>query len=370
MPYPATDGESIVIMSDIKSLLSLGHKVFVFCINTKKHFVDTANYDKLPFWTDFKASECNTNGFMALIKGVFSSNPLQLSRFFTKEIASQIQQFTIQNKIETVIYQGLAMTQYLSNQSNLLKLYRAHNLEHTIWARMAANSSHLIKKLFYNTLSASLTRFELKELYKLDYFICLNESEANYFADLYQKPTKTISISIDNPSEKLYSEESKGLLFVGSLDWQPNRQALDWFLEEVYSNLNDIPLTIAGKGDFKVSKYHNVKLISNFDKIEDLFSSHRLMIVPLFSGGGIRIKILEAMQFGMPVISTGVGAEGIIDNSNSVFYAEDSREWIDKINEIYHSKSTLKIMSENLKLNYRLNYSSQRIKSLWESVII
>lgn len=367
-PYPCTDGESIVIMSDINRLKSIGHSVFLFCINTKKHFIDTSEYKKNELWTDFEDVHMDTNGISTLLKAVFSPTPLQLSRFYKDEIEIKLEEYLVKNKIDMVLYQGLAMTLYLQNQSNIKKYYRIHNLEHTIWSRMSVNSKNLVKKYFYRLLASSLARYEENCLHAIDHFIGLNPSEAEYFSKIYPKPSSTIPISIDNQDSESYSVDNEGLLFIGSLDWQPNRQGLNWFLETIYPKISHIPLTIAGKGKFDSTQYPNLSVISNFEKIEDLFSSHRLMIVPLLAGGGIRIKILEAMQAGMPTISTEIGAEGIL-HQDSVLIRNSSEEWIETIMSYYNEKMKLQTLSENLKTTYQNNYSSHKIEELWKLVL-
>lgn len=369
VPYPAMDGESIVIMSDIASLKSMGHSVYLFCINTQKHYVITKNYEKLAFWDGFYSTEINTNGFITLFKSFVSKSPLQLDRFHDYKSEKLIEKIIAEKQIKTLIYQGLAMTLYISDKEFISKFYRVHNLESTIWKRMAENSRNVIKKIFYNAIEKSLKKYEINLFERVDQFICLNPFDTDYYNQQKNESSRLISISIQTQYSKSYSSDNEGLLFIGSLDWEPNRQGLDWFLSKIYPSISHIPLTIAGKGNYDVKGLKNVKLVSNFDKIEELFSRHKLMIVPLLSGGGIRIKIMEAMKFGMPIISTEIGSEGIIDSRNSFINAESKSDWIDRILSIYSDKIDLNQKSKDMKMSYEEVYSIQKIRESWKSII-
>jgi polysaccharide biosynthesis protein PslH len=369
VPYPATDGESIVIMSDIQALKSLGHEIFVYCINTKKHFVDTSNYNNLPFWTDFDSEIVDTNSFITLFNSFFSKFPFQLARFYSRDISKKIAAYSQGKKIDIVIYQGLAMTQYQSLFKTMKQHYRVHNLEWKVWDSLAINAKNFLKKHTYSFISNSIKKYERKQLNSIHKFLTLSDEETNAVNQIYADKAVHIPISIDKQISKNYNSENAGLLFIGSLDWLPNLQGLDWFLNTIYPHISHIPVTIAGKGLFDLKNYPNIKLISNFDKIEDLFTSHRLMIVPLLAGAGIRIKILEAMQFGIPIISTPIGAEGIIDSQNSLYIETNSAQWIEKINEIYTNDTQLRKASNDLKENYTLHYSQHKIMELWKSVL-
>lgn len=365
VPFPPTDGESIVIMNDIRVLKELGHEVFLFCLNTKKHRVDTLNYENEKNWDGFQSDEINTNSLSSLISAFFSSYPLQIARFYSKEIDHSINELVDSHKLDCVIYQGLATTQYLRN-NEIRKIYRVHNLEYRIWENLQS-SANVLKKLFYTSISASLFKYEGESLSFLSAIVTLSAEECAAYKKRYSAQTiASIPISIDGLIRQTYSSNKKGLLFIGSLDWQPNREGLDWFLKEVYPSISHIPLTIAGKGNYKCD-LTNVNNISNYESTDELLASHRLMIVPLLSGAGIRIKIVEGMKFGMPMISTSIGAEGIECMKESLLIENSAQNWVIQIQEIYNHSNRLEELSERLKSSYEIYYSDAVICSKWKT---
>lgn len=366
MPFPSTDGESIVIMNDIRVLKELGHEVFLFCLNTKKHKVDTLNYENEKYWDGFQSEEINTNSISSLlISALFSPYPLQIARFYSKEIDKSINELVDCHKLDCIIYQGLATTQYLRN-NQIRKIYRAHNLEYRIWENLQPGTN-VLKKLFYTSMSASLFKYECEYLTFLSAIVTLSTEECTAYRKRYSSQTiVSIPISIDGLIRQTYSSNKTGLLFIGSLDWQPNREGLDWFLKEVYPSISHIPLTIAGKGNYKCD-LTNVNIISNYENTDELLASHRLMIVPLLSGAGIRIKIVEGMKFGMPMISTSIGAEGIESEQESLLIENSAQNWVKQIQEIYNQINRLEGLSERLKSSYDTYYSDEVICLKWKT---
>jgi glycosyltransferase involved in cell wall biosynthesis len=132
------------------------------------------------------------------------------------------------------------------------------------------------------------------------------------------------------------------LFFIGALDWAPNREGLDWFFGKVWPELlsrwPDLVLHIAGRN---ASVYFTGKLPPNVypeGEIEDaisFFRDHHVMIVPLLSGSGIRIKILEAMAMGKVVITSAVGASGLgVKDGEHLFIANSAEDYVSVLEKL------------------------------------
>jgi glycosyltransferase involved in cell wall biosynthesis len=101
--------------------------------------------------------------------------------------------------------------------------------------------------------------------------------------------------------------------------------------------------------------------------VQDLFKSHDLLLIPLFSGAGIRIKVIEAMQFGIPFIGTEIALEGIPNLDSSVVYYTHN-QWIEKINSLFIHSNELYIIAEKNKNTYNLYFTNDIIKQKWQSI--
>ena len=177
--------------------------------------------------------------------------------------------------------------------------------------------------------------------------------------------------------QKDFSEPS--LIFCGSLDYAPNKNGLLWFYEMIWPKLKmtvkGITLTVIGRNGHD-NAYAPLKIdpqINFIGEVKDVtpyYQKNNIAIVPLLEGSGTRLKILEAMSFGLPVVSTSIGAEGIdyIENKhiiiankaisftqktimligNEALLKEISRESRELIIQIYNWKYIVRTLSENL----------------------
>jgi glycosyltransferase involved in cell wall biosynthesis len=152
---------------------------------------------------------------------------------------------------------------------------------------------------------------------------------------------KSISIptGIDIKNYKVTNPQNqKDICFIGALDWAPNQKGLIWFIKEVLPFLqkNNIKLHIAGRNaprDF-VSKLDIPSIVyhGEVDDAKKFISSFRILVVPLLTGSGIRIKILEGMALERCIITTSVGAEGLpVVDGEHLFITNEGKVFADKI---------------------------------------
>lgn len=371
VPFPPTDGEGIVIMSDISALRAVGMEVHVFCLNTVKHSIDTSSYPQLPYWESFSDMTLDTNRYCSsLISSIFHSSPFHIERFYSAEAQKIVNRLIHSIGIDTILCQGLAMTLYTKNlKSDVRICYRMHNIESTIWNQLAYSTSSFLKQIIYKSISKSLEIFE-KNISNSIKIIALSQSESDQLKKYFHLDSVPLAISLGEDASGSYEPKATGILFVGSLDWRPNQEGLDWFIKEIYPEISDIPLTIAGKGSYWENNLpEGVKILENFKSIESLFSSHRLMIIPLLSGAGIRVKIIEGIRFGIPIVSTSIGAEGLFEDSTILRIENHPGLFADAIRSLYYEEDSLSELSQKERLHYQMNYSEAKIQEGWISIL-
>ena len=381
VPYPAIDGESIVIMKDLELLKTMGHTIHLACLNTQKHFIDTQNYsEKKIFWSSFFDEKMNTSlNLKSILDLMMKKTPIHLVRFWDKTFLESLKLIVIQQEIDVILCQGLPMICYadfLKKEFNCKILYRAHNIEHKIWQDLAGQTNSFLKKNAYNYISKSLAHYEKNSLAFCDSILTLNTIENSFFKHIYsQIPCHEVAISLGDArlDSKTFSNDKIKLLITGSMDWKPNLEGISWFLEKVWPHISKehFELTIAGKGIenwAKASKsLFDFKLIGKYESVTHLFESHDLLLIPLFSGAGIRIKVIEAMQFGIPFIGTKIALDGI-HGIEELEIETNVKIWIEKINSIFENHVNLNSISEKNKKIYNSNYSNEIIKQQWQNV--
>jgi glycosyltransferase involved in cell wall biosynthesis len=173
-------------------------------------------------------------------------------------------------------------------------------------------------------------------LSKIDGLIPINRDELKHYERLgYRGPALTIPFGID-PQKYIpnhSTREAKTVFHLGSMDWKPNQEGIKWFLEKVWPLVtkenSELNLHLAGRNMPEwLTNYHGkqVKIDGEVDNALDYIKSKNIMIVPLMSGGGMRVKMVEALALEKPVVSTPIGANGVhVEDGFSAIIASQPR---------------------------------------------
>jgi glycosyltransferase involved in cell wall biosynthesis len=152
------------------------------------------------------------------------------------------------------------------------------------------------------------------------------------------------------------------------MDWMPNQEAIEWFLEhcwlEIKNNFPSLKLYLAGRGfpdSLKMDDSHIV-YDETVSHAVDYMKSKSIMIVPLLSGSGMRVKILQAFALGIPVVSTAIGAEGIeCTNGQNILIADAPADFVSATTKLLNDSALRKSIGKNARNLFLEKYSSERI---------
>lgn len=222
-------------------------------------------------------------------------------------------------------------------------------MEHEIWERIAQNTKFLPKKLYIGYLTRKLKSEEITYLQEYDYLLAISERDLKRYRDLgYAKNASTIPIGIETKEYKSIKSNVSVKTdhirpsFIGSLDWAPNIEGLQWFLDHIWPELiseyPELKFHIAGKNAIKEKEYYRKGIVyhGEVSSAIDFLRKTNVLIVPLLSGSGMRAKILEGMALGMTVITTSLGLEGIpAENKKHVLIADTLKDFKDIFAMLY-----------------------------------
>jgi glycosyltransferase involved in cell wall biosynthesis len=216
-----------------------------------------------------------------------------------------------------------------------------HNIEYLIWKRLAKQTKNPLKKAAYHYLAKSLKRFELSLFEKIDGYLPITEVDHSFFKTKFSTLSSQVIPFAINPSaypiqDHIIDKNEISFFTLSSMNWQPNIEGMTWFLENVWKKITEKhpkhTLILAGKGNkavFSKKNYKNVQIYDFVENAQQFMNAHDIMIVPLLSGSGMRIKIMEGMALGKPIITTTIGAEGIeITDKENIFIADTPEEMI------------------------------------------
>lgn len=347
-PYPLKDGEAIAVTYLSKALHELGCELTLLSMNTTKHPFDI---NTLPeHFNHYEAIHLvdidNRVKIMDAMLNLFSKRSYHIDRFVSPNFEAKLIALLKAEDFDVVHLETLYLAPYINiirKYSNAKIAMRSHNVEHEIWRRIADNTTLGAKKWYLNLLTKRLEHFEVGNLNEYDVMVAITERDLDFFKNLGLKINSYVApIGLDledYPQHALKICNNPGLCFIGSLDWMPNIEGLRWLLDFVWPKvLESMPnacFHIAGRNTPDWLKNINLQGVVVHGEVPDaveFICQYEVMLVPLLSGSGMRVKILEGMAMGRLVISTEIGLEGIpARNGEEVLLASDVDTFAEQI---------------------------------------
>jgi glycosyltransferase involved in cell wall biosynthesis len=262
---------------------------------------------------------------------------------------------------------------------------RAHNVEHEIWERITNNTSSRMRKWYLRYLTRKLKEYEIQQFPSYDYLVTLTERDLHQFKSKgYTNGASAAPIGFDMksfPATQSRAGQHLSLCFIGSLDWVPNFEGLSWFLSNCWPTVikrwPGITLHIAGRNtpaSLMALKLPNVTVHGEVGNATDFISRHSIMIVPLFSGSGMRVKIVEGMCMEKVVITTTLGKEGIAgEHKKDFLVANDVKEFIEAIAYCIQHPEQLSIMGQCARETAAIQFdglkAAQQIMGIYQALL-
>jgi len=381
VPYPPNDGGAFATLSMCTGLSNAGANITLLAMTTPKHRTlakDIPDCVTEKFTVETVYVDTKISPFKALLNFLFSSKPYNAVRFESKEFANLLSNLLQSNTYDLVQLEGLYLTPYIkiirSKISSPIAL-RAHNVEHEIWQRRSSNEVKKLNRFYTDHLAKRIKKMERKALGLVDILVPISEKDEQGLTNLGFKglsmvvPTGYNFDEIEGDRE--VTVEFLSIFHLGGLDWHPNREGILWFLDNcwslVRSELPDVRFYVAGRGapdDFvqKIGSYEGVVYCGEVEDAREFMRTKALMIVPLLTGSGMRIKIVEGMALGKAVVSTNIGAEGIeADPETQIAIADEPISFAYQIINLLKDRGKLDEMGRNAKLFARIKLDNNRI---------
>lgn len=260
-------------------------------------------------------------------------------------------------------------------------LIATHNIEADIWARRAETRSHPLARRFFRSQAARMERFERRVFAQADCVTAVSAHDAARTSAWGARQTGVVAngVATDVIRPALLSDKpAQDLLFLGSLDWFPNIDALRYFVSEILplirSRVPEIRLNIVGRrpgAELRqiLNGIEGTTLVGEVDDVQPWLHRVRVVVVPLRIGGGTRIKILEAMAAGKIVVSTSVGAEGLeVESGIHLLLADTPPSFADATVEALHGRGAQLIPSHARQLveeRYSWRLQATRLEQAW-----
>ncbi len=378
-PYPPVDGGTIASWGLISSLAKVDNEVTVLAMNTRKHHVTPWDIpEEIKSLVTIHLAEVSApitlSGLISNL--LFSKLPYNAERFIDKSFAKKISDILTHQVFDLVQLEGLYVCPYIPvirEKSKALIAYRSHNIESEIWERTLQQSSWP-KKAYLKILTKRMKKFEYSLLNQYDLLIPITQRDNDKLNLMgNKKPSLAVpaGLSLD---EAVHTQPpgNNDLFFIGALDWGPNAEGLLWFFEQCWDKLlrhrPGITLSVAGRNapNWFIQRINRpqVEYLGEVPDAKEFMQQHGIMIAPLLSGSGMRIKIIEAMACKKPIITTSIGCEGIeATHGLNIMIANTPDEFIACVLQLIEQPSLAATISENCFTFVENHFSDQKLAS-------
>ncbi len=282
--------------------------------------------------------------FRELASSLLTDRPFVVRKYFSPVMAEYIKE-SIENEAPDLVHLDmLPLAQYRRYCDNLPIVLDEHNVESLLLERRAKDGCHdVICSLFFKDQARKLRRFEMNACNAVNQVLACSFDDARTLESLARKSIVEVipnGVAVDYfTPRKMPDRDPFNMVFVGGMGWFPNRDGMEYFLEEVMPlvcrRMPEANCTIVGKADgLRIPRElePRVRLTGFVDDFRPYVWRAGLYVLPLRIGSGTRLKLLEAMAMGKAIVSTPVGCEGIdVSHGEELLVAESPKEMADAI---------------------------------------
>ncbi|RZK53561.1 MAG: glycosyltransferase [Pedobacter sp.] len=390
VPFPPNSGYPIVVYNTIKGLLKLGVEVTLFSINPYKEKTDVDDiYDPIFEQIDFHSYNIDTEvNIWGAFFNIFSNQSYNVSRFFDDEAAKVLENILREKDFDVIQFEGIYVVPYLETvkeHSKAKLIYRAHNIAFDVWERLALRERFTPRRVYLEFLSRRLKVYETEQINRFHQVFAISEPDRHSILRMgCQTRLDVFPVAIDFEKYNIDSAKTSfpTLFHLGAMDWRPNKEGLEWFLDEIWPDIEtlnrELRFYIAGKNMQKqFFDYDSDNLIVEgevFDAVE-FMNSKAIMIVPLLSASGMRVKIIEGMAMQKCIIATSMAAEGInYKNGKDILIANTSDEFYRAILQCITQPNKWQEIGANARKtaerDHEVNSSAKRMLNIYEKLIL
>ena len=388
VPFPLTTGGAIAMYDVAAGLVQAGHRVTMLAINTPKHHQPADALDHLG--PNFRLVTVDVDTDLSPVKALknllLSRQPYIVERFISAAVGEKLVELLLSQSFDLIQLEGTFAAWYagfltqegvsgrISAWQHLPPIVlRAHNVEYSIWEMLAGRTGNPLKRWYLRDMASRLKKFEKWMLHRVDAVAAISADDAQRLRALgCPEPVVFIPAGTDlsrfRPDPAIQAKP-RTLFMLGSLNWLPNLEGLHWLLREVWptvrAEMPDVELHLAGSGtpeELLKPRTDGVVVHGFVESAPAFMQQYELMLVPLLSGGGMRIKIIEGMALGKAILSTTLGAEGIaVRDGHDLLLRDSAAAWLEALRAWYRGEVPVAAIGAAAARTAVENYDRRRV---------
>jgi glycosyltransferase involved in cell wall biosynthesis len=316
------------------------------------------------------------------VRSLLTSMPFLVLRDQVAPMHERLEQLAGSRSFDAIHADQLWMAPYGMNGVGAgLRVLDQHNAVYLVPQRMAQHHANPVARALLRSEACKLAAFERDACRRYDRVVWVTDEDRRAIVD----PTEdragrdtVIPIATDpDMHPRIRRDRPFRVTFLGGLHWPPNSEGVSWFVEHCWARVAEaVPsavLTIIGKGGEKA-----VPGLDGSDRVEitgyvndplRYLSETAVFVVPLLSGAGMRVKILDAWCWGLPIVSTTIGAEGLqaVDGDN-LLLADEPETFADSVIRIMRNEVMARRLVDNGRATVETSYDWKAVYRAWDGV--
>ena len=369
LPYPPKGGVRIRSYNLLKETCKYNNVHFIgLCQSAHQQTMndvkigknDLEKFCKSVIVHPFESYHNRLTWLLLAITAFFSKTSYKVKWCKSNQLVLAIRTLLRKEKIDLVHFDTISLLQYsLLIPTTIPIVINHHNIESTMMYRRSKNQKNIAKRLYFNWEAYKLRKLELKYCVKgLNLVVSqLDKERLLKINSILKVSIIPNGVDIDYFKRITQPYISKSLIFVGGLTWYPNIDAVTYICKEIWPLIikkeKNTKLFIIGRNPPKklkrlVEGQDTIQLLGFVDDIRPLMSSVSGYICPMREGGGTRLKVLDALAMGVPLIGTRMSCEGIpVEDGQNVLLADTLEEFEDRIIRVFQEPKLRKKLSKN-----------------------
>lgn len=329
-PYPLTFGGAIRVYHVIRMFAEISDVTLVsYCGEPDDQMIAShlRTYCENVILVDDPPSDSPWKGLLQ-VRATLSRRPFQYFAFYSRQFQRAIDAAMRKQRFDLIVAEQSQMAYFDFHQPQATRIIDLHNIEYELLERRVPVQKNPVKRAALALEASKFRRDEQRIFRGADLIFTPSVRERDLLRKL---PGMTQVESLPNSIDCEYfalrqtEPQTNEITFVGTTHVDANRDGLIYFMEEIFPLIErqvpDVHFTIVGGRPPAIIRAYgerpNVTVTGFVDDVRPYMARARAMVVPLRSGGGTRLKILEGLSFGVPTVSTSIGAEGIMVTSGS-----------------------------------------------------
>ena len=250
-----------------------------------------------------------------------------------------------------------------------------HNIEWMVYKNVSKATHSIMKKILYAMESTRFKKYEEK-LYRevhVSLFTFVSKDDLDFFGEWIGNRDKLVLIPVGAnscPVDYDWNSKTNNIIFVGKMSYAPNEEAVKYFANTIFptvkEKISDCRFIVVGKdpgAEIKKmeEKMDGVIVTGEVDDVGKYYNEADLVVIPLLHGGGVKVKLLEAMGYGVPIISSEIGIQGTGFNDENMIIATNATEFVKKVLDFLQHRQNYRNVYDNMRYTFEDAYT-------WESI--